>query len=50
MRTQTWLALIILGFLISPALGWVASGLYLFNFSTAIIFGLYGGYQQKGYK
>lgn len=45
---QTWLALIIIGFLISPAVGSFMIALYLFNYSTAVIFGLWS--KHRGYK
>ncbi len=50
MKTKTWLILILIGFFISPGAGGLISALYVFNYSTAIIFSLWAKYQVRGYK
>lgn len=50
METQTWLLIILIGFVISPAVGSLILTLYVFNYSTSIIFGLYGRYKREGFK
>lgn len=50
METQTWFLTILIGFAISPTVGYSILSLYVFNYVTAIIFGLYGRYQREGFK
>lgn len=50
MSINTWLALIFMGFILSPAIGLSLVGIYLFNYSTAIIFDLWKKYNIRSYK
>lgn len=50
MSINTWLALIFMGFIFSPIIGFSLVGLYLFNYSTAIIFSLWKKYNIRSYK
>jgi len=45
---NTWLALIFTGFILSPGIGLSMVGLYLFNYSTAIIFEVWAKYHNGG--
>lgn len=47
MNINTWFALILIGFILSPGLGLLLVGLYLFNYSTAVIFGLWAKYNRS---
>jgi len=50
MSINTWIALILMGFILSPGLGLLLVGLYLFNYSTAIIFDLWKKYNIRSCK
>jgi hypothetical protein len=39
MKTQTWLLLIIAGFIVTPGAGSVMVGLYVFNYTSALLLG-----------
>jgi hypothetical protein len=47
MKNSTWLIMIIISFLISSTVGFVALGLCVFNYITAILHSLWVMYKYK---